>query len=58
MLKVNSVKKITYTGLPTKDKTVKTTENSWNMTVPGLIYVFCLSYSNVMAYSMICQRNK
>ena len=25
-----------YLGLPTKAETVKTTWNSWNMTIPGL----------------------
>ena len=47
-----------YTGLPTKDKTVKTTVNAWNMTVPGLIYVFCLRYCDLIVYSIIWQRNK
>ena len=28
------------------------------MTVPEFIYVFCLRYSNLMAYIMIWQRNK
>ena len=28
------------------------------MTVPGLKCVFCLRYSNLMAYSMIWQRKK
>ena len=32
------------TGLPTKDKTVKTTCNSINMTLPTLNYVFCHKY--------------
>ena len=32
------------TGLPTKDKTVKTTCNSINKTLPTLNYVFCHKY--------------
>ena len=46
------------TGLPTKNETVQTTRNSLNMTVPGFMYVFCLRYNNLLAYSMIWQRNK
>ena len=39
---------------PTKDKTVKTTGNSEDMTIPKLNQVYCLIY----AYLMIWKRNK
>ena len=39
-----------YTGLLTKDETVKTTSNSLSMTIPRLTYEFCLRYSNLMAF--------
>ena len=45
-----------WAGLPTKDETVKMTRNTWNMPIPGLIYVFCPRCRNIMAYSMIWQK--
>ena len=44
----------THSGLPSKNETVKTTQNSKNMTIFG----FCSQLSNLMVYKMIKQINK
>jgi len=52
---------ILYTGLLTKDKTVKTAQNTQNVTIVTilrLIYVICLSYSYLMAYLMQIDKEK
>ena len=47
-----------HTGLPTKDKTVKTTQNSNDMTISSLFLGFCIQICNLMVYLTIKQRNK
>ena len=42
-------KNFRYTGLPTKDETVKTTDNALIMTIPILNKAFCLDLSNHLA---------
>ena len=37
-----------FTGLPTKDETVKTTQNSKNMTILSLLFGFCSQLSILM----------
>ena len=46
------------TGFPLKDETVKTTQNSKNMTIWRLILGFCNQLSNFMVYWMIKHWNK
>ena len=47
-----------YTELPTRDETVKTTQNSKNMTIYNLIFCFCVQLSILMVYKMFKRRNK
>ena len=47
-----------YTGLSTKDETVKTTQNSKNMTIWSLIFCFCIQLSILMVFWKIKHRNK
>ena len=37
------------TGLPTKDKTMKTTLNSKNTTIRSLTFAFCIQFSIIVA---------
>ena len=37
-----------YTGLPTKDESIKTTQNSKNMTVLSLNFGVCIQLSSLM----------
>ena len=41
------------TGFLTKNETVKTTENSINMTIWSLIFGFCIQFCILMVYEMI-----
>ena len=47
-----------YTGSLVKDEIVKTTWNSWNLTIPRLDSVLCLEYILFPAYSMFRKRKK
>ena len=47
-----------YTGSPVQDDIVKTTWNSWNLTIPRLESVLCLEHILFPAYSMIRKREK
>ena len=47
------IKCLLYTGLPTKDQTVKTTQNSKNMTSWSSNFGFCIQLSILIVYLMI-----
>ena len=47
-----------FTGIPTRDKTVKTTYNSSNMEISGRNQVFCLECALEMVYLMVWHRKK
>ena len=47
------IKCLLYTGLPTKDQTVKTTQNSKNMTIWSSNFGFCIQLSILIMYLMI-----
>ena len=48
--------KLHHTGLPTKDETVKATQNSKNMTIWCVIFDFCIQFCILMVYGMINHR--
>ena len=52
------ISKVIHTGLPTKNETAKTTENSLNIIILKINEVLCLEKNYLIAYLMILQKVK